>query len=108
MRHILFATALFAAAASAAGCSKSDSKLDSAKTEKSDKKADDFPSMTVDEVEKAVSAKEATAVDCNHDKMRKEKGVVPGAIIVSSLNFDAKEMPADKGAKLIFYCADPG
>jgi hypothetical protein len=105
MRHILFATALFAAAASVAGCSKSDT---AQADKKSDKKAEDFPSMTVDEVDKAVSSKEATAVDCNHPKLRQEKGVVPGAILVSSTSFDAKEMPADKAAKLIFYCADPG
>jgi hypothetical protein len=36
-------------------------------------------------------------------------GVVPGAILISDVdNFATSELPADKTAKLVFYCADPG
>ena len=35
-------------------------------------------------------------------------GVVPGAILVSPDSFAATDLPADKSAKLVFYCADPG
>jgi hypothetical protein len=102
MRTLLLAAALSMSAL--AGCaSKSDG--DSAGT----KAEANFPNMTVDEVDKAVAAKEVQAVDCNHDKLRQKLGVVPGAILISDAeSYPASELPADKGAKLVFYCADPG
>ena len=103
MRNVLLAATL--SLASIAGCAKSD-KAEPAKTEKAE---DTLPSMTVDEVDSALAAKQATAVDCNGDKTRKKLGVVPGAILVSDEEtFAAGELPADKSAKLVFYCANPG
>jgi hypothetical protein len=101
MRNLLVVAAL--SLASLAACSKSDGDSSGAKAEAN------LPSMTVDEVDKAITAKEATAVDCNHDKLRQKLGVVPGAILVTSSDaYEAKELPADKTTKLVFYCADPG
>ena len=100
MRTLLFATALSLAAI--AGCSKTDSAGAA-------DKAKDVPSMTVDEVDQAIAAKQAVAVDCNTDKTRKRNGVVPGAILISDdESFAASELPADKSTKLVFYCANPG
>ena len=63
----------------------------------------------VDEVEQAVNAKQAQAVDCNGERTRKKLGVVPGAILISDEElYPASELPADKTTKLVFYCADPG
>ncbi|HEV7554991.1 MAG TPA: rhodanese-like domain-containing protein [Kofleriaceae bacterium] len=102
MRKLLLA---FSLAASVAGCSKSDT----AQAGPSENSKDEVPSMTVDEVDRAVAAKQVQAVDCNHDQLRKKLGVVPGAILVaSSSDYPASMLPADKGAKLVFYCADPG
>jgi hypothetical protein len=102
MRKILLALAL---AGSFAGCSKSDT----AEAGPSDNKKDDVPAMTVDEVDHAIAAKEIQAVDCNHEMLRKKMGVLPGAILVESSNdYPASVLPANKGAKLVFYCADPG
>jgi len=65
--------------------------------------------MTVDEVERGLAAKQVQAVDCNGDKLRKQLGVVPGAILVAeSDTYPASALPADKTTKLVFYCADPG
>lgn len=65
--------------------------------------------MTLDEVEAAVNAKQAQAVDCNDDETRKELGVVPGAILLSHYElYPVSELPPDKNTKLIFYCFDLG
>jgi len=100
MRTFLFATAL--CFASLAGCSKTE-------TAGVADKAKDVPSMTVDEVDQALTAKQVVAVDCNTDKTRKRSGVVPGAILISDdESYAATELPADKTTKLVFYCANPG
>jgi hypothetical protein len=94
---------LVAALSLTAGCSKSDGDLP-----KAGAKAE-LPSMTVDEVDKELTAKTIQAVDCNHDQLRKKKGVLPGAILLTeSDSYPASVLPADKAAKLVFYCSDPG
>src|SRR5262245_28437090 len=101
MRKVLFAAALSLAAF--AGCSKSDK---TAATSEAEAEAN-LPAMTVDEVDHAIAAKEAQAVDRNGDLARKRAGVVPGAILVSDhKEFAASELPADKNTKLVFYCAN--
>jgi hypothetical protein len=101
MRNLLMIAAL--ACAATAGCAKD--KSDSSATAK----AEEYPSMTVDEVDKAIAAKEAQAVDCNGDRTRKKHGVVPGAILITDEEaYPASELPADKTTKLVFYCTDPG
>ena len=97
MRTILLAAVL--ASAAATGCSKD--KADS------HAQAEQFPTMTLDEVDKAVTANEATAIDCNGDKTRKKFGTVPGAVLVDDETFTEKDLPADKSRKLVFYCSGP-
>jgi hypothetical protein len=97
---MLFAAAL--AFAGIAGCAQSEAD----KTAKSESKV---PHVTVDDLDKMLAAKEATPVDCNGDRTRKREGIVPGAIVISDeATFAATELPADKTAKLVFYCANPG
>lgn len=104
MRQILLAAAL--SLATLAGCAKSDK----AETAAAGSSAEDkLQAMTVDEVDRALAANEAKPVDCNGDKTRKRMGVLPGAILVSDEEtFAATELPADKTAKLVFYCANSG
>jgi hypothetical protein len=47
-------------------------------------------------------------LDANKDDFRAREGIIPGAILLSSYQgYDvAKELPPDKGAPLVFYCAD--
>jgi len=107
MRKILFATTI-ALTAIGSGCSKTDSSEASPTADKAGNGEEKVPELTPDEVEKGVASKELTAVDCNHDELRKKLGVVPGALLAPDTNFDAKLLPADKKAKLVFYCSDPG
>jgi phosphoribosylformylglycinamidine (FGAM) synthase-like amidotransferase family enzyme len=101
MRTTLFACAL--AISAVAGCSKGDQ----AETEQKDEQK--LATMTMDEVEAAITSGQATAVDCNGDRTRKKDGILPGAIMVTDEEqYGASELPADKSRKLIFYCADPG
>jgi len=96
MRTFLLGAALALVALS--GCAKA-----------TEKPAAPHDPMTVDEVEAAVGAKQAQAVDCNDPDTRKELGVVPGAILLSHYElYPASELPHDKNAKLIFYCFDLG
>ena len=104
MRTFLLAAALSMTAIT--GCSGSD-KAEAAPAAENAK--DKLPSMTVDEVDRALAANQAKAVDCNSDMTRKRMGVVPGAILVTSDDaFAASELPADKTTKLVFYCSNPG
>jgi hypothetical protein len=101
MRNLLFLAVL--ACGAVAGCAKDKSDASAAA------KAEEFPTMTIDEVDRALAAKEAQAIDCNGERTRKKSGVLPGAILISDEElYPASELPADKATKLIFYCADPG
>jgi hypothetical protein len=103
MRSILLGAAL--ALVSITGCSRDKS----GGGEAAAKETDNFAKMTVDEVEAAVTAKQAVAVDCNGDRTRQKLGVVPGAILITDEEqYAPSELPADKTTKLIFYCSDPG
>lgn len=100
MRTTLFACVL--AISAATGCSKGEQKTE----QKADEK---FVTMTMDEVEAAITSGQATAVDCNGDRTRKKMGVLPGAILVTDEEqYGESELPADKTRKLIFYCSDAG
>src|SRR5438045_1954059 len=99
MRTILLAAVLGLGAM--AGCSKG-------KAEHSEAESN-LPTMSIDDVDKALAANEVTVVDCNGDKTRKKNGVLPGAILISDEEaFVASELPADKTRKLVFYCSGPG
>lgn len=101
MRTILLGAVL--ALAAAGGCSNDKSSSSSATAEK----ADDVPTVTLDETEKLLAANEATAIDCNGDRTRKKYGILPGAVLIADEeSFPASDLPADKARKLIFYCSD--
>jgi hypothetical protein len=104
MRNFMLAAALSITAV--AGCSKPDNALPAPAADKAE---DKLPSMTVDEVDRALAANQVKAVDCNGDRTRKKKGVLPGAIrVTDDESYAADELPADKTTKLVFYCADSG
>ena len=99
MRTLLLCAAL--GCASIAGCQRTEKAAATA--------TDNLPVMTPDEVEQALAAGQAKAIDCNGDRTRKKHGVVPGAILISDEElYSVNELPSDKTMKLIFYCADPG
>ncbi len=65
-------------------------------------------SLTITELASLQKAKKATVLDANFDQFRKQNGVIPGAFMLTSFNkYDvAKELPAAKDSKLVFYCAN--
>ena len=47
-------------------------------------------------------------VDANGETTRKKMGVVPGAVLLTDSESvrRSRELPADKGKALVFYCAN--
>ena len=70
----------------------------------------DFKVMHVDELAQLVASGDPKLAiyDANEPSFRAKEGIVPGAKLLSSFNkYDvAKELPAAKDAKLVFYCAN--
>jgi rhodanese-related sulfurtransferase len=64
--------------------------------------------LGVDDVVALRNAGKATLLDANGGDTRVREGVVPGAVLLSDYKqYDvAKELPADKGTPLVFYCAN--
>lgn len=67
-------------------------------------RATDVPVSAVQQMISTKSAKVAI-VDVNDEETRTTKGMVPGAIKLSSYDkYAMSELPADKNAALVFYC----
>ncbi len=65
-------------------------------------------SITVDQLASVMESHHGvTVIDANGPDTRAKLGVIPGAHLLSHYaNYDpAKELPADKSAILVFYCA---
>jgi hypothetical protein len=100
MRTLLFSAAIVFGSF---GCNKETSKDKSADVEH------DLPEISIDDVAAGMEAKTLTLIDCNGDKTRKKVGVLPGAILVDDEEaYPESVLPADKSAKLVFYCGGPG
>lgn len=84
--------ALLAAAALAAGCAR---------------KNEPFSLVTVDDVARMLGDPRVAIVDANPWDIF-ERGHVPGARWYREGPSLASVLPADKGTKLVFYCASPG
>lgn len=70
--------------------------------------AKDVPDVSVTQLSNLMQAKKVTVIDANGPETRKKYGVIPGAVMLSSYDDYniAKELPKDKNAKLVFYCAN--
>jgi|JI102314A1RNA_FD_contig_71_563798_length_506_multi_3_in_0_out_0_1 rhodanese-related sulfurtransferase len=55
---------------------------------------------------KLAQAKAATFVDVNGTETRTKQGIIPGAVLLTSTEFKADELPANKASRLVFYCAN--
>lgn len=65
-----------------------------------------FHRMTVDELATAIQNHENVAVFDNNRQERYAQGHIPGARWVSYDNVNASVLPADRSARLVFYCAN--
>jgi rhodanese-related sulfurtransferase len=79
-----------------------------ASAEQSVAPAQEVKVVTVDQVAALRKANLAQVVDVNTAETRNRFGIIPGATMLSSATrFDpAKELPASKESKLVFYCAN--
>lgn len=64
--------------------------------------------VTIAQLVELQKAKKATVLDANNDEVRAKYGTIPGAVLLTNFqSFDpAKELPAAKDSKLVFYCAN--
>ena len=63
--------------------------------------------ISVQDVQKFVQDKAANVavLDANNSEARKDAGIVPGAILLTSYNqYAVSELPKDKNTTLVFYC----
>jgi rhodanese-related sulfurtransferase len=68
-------------------------------------RGDDPPQISVDDVEKLLAQPGVTIYDVNPPDLW-EKHHLPGSIFIGQKKL-ATLLPADKGTKLVFYCAGP-
>lgn len=103
MRTLLFSAAVVLASF---GCSEKSTPQDKAKQEEVEP---ELPEISIDDVAAGLEAKTLTVIDCNGDKTRKKVGVLPGAILLDDEEtYPVSALPADKAAKLVFYCGGLG
>jgi rhodanese-related sulfurtransferase len=63
--------------------------------------------VSLDEAAKLQKDARATFLDANDANTRGQWGVIPGAtLLTSSVDYSLAELPKDKDAKLVFYCAN--
>ena len=73
---------------------------------KHDQTASKWKEITVEHLA-SLGKGSVTIFDVNNAKVRGDKGVIPGAILLSSSSqYDLSVLPKDKAAKLVFYCAN--
>ena len=61
--------------------------------------------VKIAEVARILKDKSGVVLDANGEETRREFGVIPGALLLSShKNFALSELPRDKGTNLVFYC----
>ena len=63
--------------------------------------------ITLNEAAKLQKDAQASFLDANDSNTRAKWGVIPGAtLLTSSVDYSVAELPRDKDAKLVFYCAN--
>ena len=68
---------------------------------------DDIPELTIAEVAARLGQPGFHVFD-NNGAGRYRRSHVPGAKNLNAYLFDAKDLPDDKQATLVFYCSGPG
>jgi rhodanese-related sulfurtransferase len=65
-----------------------------------------WKTLSVAEVSSLAAKQQAALFDANTPEFREKNGIIPGArLLASSSSYDLKALPAQKNAKLVFYCA---
>ncbi len=67
----------------------------------------EVPLMSIDDVAVRIASGTCRAVDANGNQLRKDVGVIPGAVLLTDYEaYSVKELPEDKTTPLVFYCAN--
>jgi rhodanese-related sulfurtransferase len=94
--------ALIVGAGLVVGCRSSKEQASTSATSQAPAKVKE---IGVAEVAGYVRDKSATIFDANGESTRKELGVVPGAVLLtSSKGYSTDVLPSSKASKLVFYC----
>jgi rhodanese-related sulfurtransferase len=64
-----------------------------------------FQTATMDQVQEWIAGRAAIVYDVNTDEVY-EKNHLPGARFIAGKKW-VQTLPADKGARLVFYCSNP-
>jgi rhodanese-related sulfurtransferase len=63
--------------------------------------------VSVDELATMIEQQQVTVLDANNANTRQKYGVIPGSTLLSSYDsYEISELPAEKEANLVFYCAN--
>jgi len=102
--RLVLGTALMLALAG--GCSEESDAAEATTAEEAEAPA--IPEMSITEAARLFEAGEAIPVDANGSTVREERGVVPGArLLTSSGRYDPNaELPEDRSTTLVFYCGN--
>lgn len=118
MRSLAAFATLLGLLGAAGGCSKSSGEPNSSADQSAagaqpsptapSPQAAPIPTISVDELEARLARGDCRAVDANGDATRRRLGVIPGAVLLSDYEtfIPPRELPADKSAGLVFYCAN--
>ena len=109
MRSLAAFATLLGLLGAAGGCSKSSGESkSSAGGSAPSSQAAPIPTISVDELEARLARGDCRAVDANGDATRRRLGVIPGAVLLSDYEtfIPPRELPADRSAGLVFYCAN--
>ena len=92
------------------GCAKGRGEGAPAASASAESEAENLQKLTLDELDakkkEAAAGKLALFIFDNNEKDRFDKGHIPGATWVKFDDVQAKDLPPDKGATLVFYCAN--
>jgi rhodanese-related sulfurtransferase len=62
--------------------------------------------ISPDELQRQIQEGQVTVIDVNSPQSW-EKAHVPGALNLDPAQYDARDLPPDKGSSLVFYCSNP-
>ena len=81
---------------------------DDTKVEKAEAGKPALKMITVAQVAELQKAQKVTVLDANNPDTRAKYGTIPSAVLLTNFqSYDtAKELPAAKDSKLVFYCAN--
>jgi rhodanese-related sulfurtransferase len=86
------------ALAAGTGCSK-------ARDGRAEQATAGIATVSVDELDQMLATRNCQPVDANGDATRKKMGVIPGAVLLTSMD-SLDQLPADRSRNLVFYCAN--